>query len=126
MCGNDLSCHAFFNLRENSERSEFEMEFALISLLTTIGGIILYLIMGAAVKAPGSLLQAKFAQLGTLTNYTYSQIFAKCGNPSSVSSTVDKDGNKITIRQWISTGYHIVLLFDENDNCLGISSETKV
>lgn len=102
------------------------MEFALISILTTIGSIILYLIIGCVVKVPGTLLQTKFLQLGTLTNYTYSQIVEKCGNPSSVSSTVDKDGNKITLRQWMSAGYHIVLLFDENEKCLGVSSETKV
>ncbi len=102
------------------------MEFMLISIVTTVGGIILYLIISAVVRTPGSVLQMKFAQLGTLTDYTYSQIVEKCGNPSSVSSTVDKNGNKITIRQWMSTGYHIVLLFDENEKCLGVSTETKV
>lgn len=102
------------------------MEFMLISIGTTIGGIILYLIISAVVRAPGNVLQVKFTQLGTLTDYTYSQIVEKCGKPSSVSSTVDKDGNKITIRQWMSAGYNIVLLFDENEKCLGVSSETKV
>lgn len=102
------------------------MEFLLISLGTTIGGIILYLITSAVVKAPGNVLAVKFANLGTLTNYTYSQIIAKCGNPNSVSTTTDKEGNTVKIGQWMSTGYHIVLLFDANDKCLGVSSETKV
>ena len=43
------------------------MEFALISILTTVGGIILYLIMGAAVKAPGKVLASKFASLGNMS-----------------------------------------------------------
>ena len=102
------------------------MEFFLISIGTTIGGIILYGIISALVKAPGNVLNNKFANLGTLTNYTYSQIVARCGNPSSVSTTVNSEGKRVKIAQWMSTGYHIVLLFDENDKCLGISSETKV
>ena len=39
------------------------MEFLLISLGTTIGGIILYLITSAVVKAPGNVLAVKFAKL---------------------------------------------------------------
>ena len=102
------------------------MEFLLISIGTTVAGFILYLITSAVVRAPGSVMAVKFANLGTLTNYTYSQIVEKCGNPSSVSTTTDKQGNYVKIGQWMSTGYHIVLLFDENDKCLGVSSETKV
>ena len=102
------------------------MSFIWISIITTIGGLILYAIISAGVKAPGNLLQTRFQSLGDLRNYTYSQIAERCGSASSTSASTDKDGHKITIRQWISTGYHIVLLFDENEKCLGVSSETKV
>ena len=102
------------------------MDFALISILTTVGGILLYLIMGAAVKAPGSLLATKFASLGDMSGKTYAEIKSVVGTENSVSYTTDVDGKVITIRQWISTGYHIVLLFDCNDNFIGISSETAV
>lgn len=103
------------------------MLWAILSFFGTfVIALIFHGITGAVVKAPGDILQVKFASLGTLTDYNYEQIKTKCGTPSSVSSTVDKDGNKVTIRQWMATGYHIVLLFDENDKCLGISSETKV
>ncbi len=104
----------------------FDGEFILISLGTTIAGFILYAITSAAVKAPGALLNTKFANLGVLQGKTFAEISSAVGTPNSVSATVGENGEKITIRQWISTGYHIVLLFDENDVCLGISSETSV
>lgn len=102
------------------------MEFFLISILTTVGGIILYLIMGAVVKAPGNLLATKFASLGDMSGKTYSEIKSVVGTESSISTTVNDAGEVIKIRQWMSTGYHITLLFDSSDNFICISSETKV
>ena len=102
------------------------MEFALISILTTVAGIILYLIMGAAVKAPGKVLASKFASLGNMSGKTYAEIKSVVGPENSVSHTTNDDGEVITIRQWMATGYHIVLLFDSDDNFIGISSETAV
>jgi len=102
------------------------MEFFLISILTTIGGIILYAMMGAVVKAPGSLLATKFASLGDMSGKTYEEIKKVVGAENSISTTVNDAGEVIKIRQWISTGYHITILFDSNDNFIGISSETKV
>ena len=91
-------------------------------VLPIVGGLILYLIIHAVVRAPGSSLQSKFVKLGTLKGKTLQEITAACGQPNSISATAD--GKKV--RQWMATGYHIVLLFDENDICLGVSSETKV
>ncbi len=102
------------------------MEYFLISVGTFVGGLILYAIMRSLVRAPGNALQSKFVQLGTVAGKTYDEIQIIAGTPNSVSVQTDENGNKITVRQWISTGYHIVLLFDENDVCLGISSETSV
>lgn len=103
------------------------METILMFVGTSILGLIGYLIMSAFVKAPGKLLQQKFALLtkdtnGTIAGKSLAEIVKVCGNPSSVSPM----GNGTTLRQWISTGYHLALLFDENDICLGISSETSV
>lgn len=103
------------------------MEFLLISIGTSILGLIGYLIMGAMVKAPGAVKQAQFANLtkdtnGVIAGKTYDQIVAACGAPTSVSPV--GDGNKLC--QWMATGYHIALLFDENNVCLGISHEAKV
>ena len=85
-------------------------------------GAILYSIIATFVKAPGRALQKKFINLGILKGKTLSEITTACGNPNSISSR--NDGVKIY--QWFATGYHIVLLFDENNICLGVSSETKV
>ena len=103
------------------------MEFLLISIGTSILGLIGYLFMGALVRAPGVAKQAQFANLtkdtnGVIAGKTYNEIVAACGAPSSVYPTVD--GNKLC--QWMATGYHIALLSDENNVCLGISHEAKV
>ena len=102
------------------------MEFFLISVLTTIGGIILYAIMGAIVKAPGNVLAVKFQSLGDMSGKSYEDIKKVVGVENSISTTVNEAGEVIKIRQWISTGYHITLLFDGNDNFICISNETKV
>ena len=97
-------------------------DFWYIWVLPAVGGLLWWIISSAMVKAPGALLQQKFANLGVLKGKTLSEIQTACGAPSSIS--VGSDGVKIY--QWMATSYHIVLLFDENDICLGISSETKV
>lgn len=102
------------------------MEFALISILTTVGGIILYFIMGAIAKAPGKVLASKFALLGNMSGKTYNEIKKVVGVENAVSRKTTDDGQVVTIRQWMATGYHIVLLFDSEDNFIGISSETSV
>ena len=102
------------------------MEFFLVSILTTVGGIILYAIIGAVVKAPGNVLAVKFRSLGDMSGKTYTEIKNVVGVENSISTTTNDAGETIKIRQWISTGYHITLLFDSNDNFICISSETKV
>ena len=98
------------------------MEF----IAPVIGGLVLYFIISMVVKAPGAGLQSQFVALGTLKGKSYSEIVKAVGNPSSISNKTNDDGEPIKIVQWIATGYHIVLLFDNNDICLGVSSETKV
>lgn len=90
-------------------------------ILSFIGGIILFLILGAAVRIPGNTLRQKFVALGTLKGKTFTEIKNACGAPSSVSSMA----NGKTLRQWMATGYHIALIFDENDVCQGVSHEAK-
>lgn len=101
--------------------------FLYIWVLPIVGGLLLYLINSAAVKAPGATLQNKFAQLtkdtgGVIKDKTLSEITAVCGQPSAVTAM----GDGTVLRQWQATSYHIALLFDEDDVCLGISSEIKV
>ena len=92
-----------------------------------IGGLILYLITSATVRAPGAVLQTKFANLtkdtgGVIAGKTYDEIVAACGAPSAVSSVAT--GEKLC--QWMATGYHIALIFDENNVCQGVSHEANV
>ena len=103
------------------------MDMAMIYILPFIGGLILYLIIHALVRAPGNLLANKFAMLtkdtnGAIAGKTYDEIVAACGAPSSRSPM----GDGKTLCQWMSTGYHLALLFDENNVCLGVSHEAKV
>lgn len=99
----------------------------LMFLGTSVLGLIGYLIMSALVRAPGAVLQTKFANLtketnGVIAGKTYDEIVAACGAPSAVSPT--GTGGKVC--QWMATGYHIALLFDENNICSGVSHEAKV
>ena len=98
------------------------MEFVIL-FLTLMGGVIIYAIIAVCTVSPGKKLHQNMVSLGTLTGKTYDEIVEVCGEANSVSTTT-KNRKRIIIRQWITTGYHIVLLFDKNDICLGVSSET--
>lgn len=98
------------------------MDFWYIWVLPIVGGLFWYFITSATVKAPGSILQNKFVKLGVLKGKTYDEIVAACGTPSSISPV----GDGIKLCQWMATSYHIALLFDENNICLGVSHEAKV
>ncbi len=101
---------------------DYTTYYILFSVLATIGGIIWYLITTMVVRAPGAVLNKKFVSLGTLSGKSYDEIAYVVGQPNAVSSV----GNGQVLRQWQATGYHIALVFDENDICLGISSEVNV
>lgn len=98
------------------------MEYLLYSIIPIIGGLIWFAISSAAVKAPGAALNQKFVSLGTLSGKSFNEIASVVGQPSAVSAM----GNGQILRQWQATSYHIALIFDENDICLGVSSEISV
>ena len=89
-------------------------------ILPLIGGIILYFIISVAVRSGGAMLNKKFVDLGVLKGKSYVEIEKAVGKPNSVSSA---KGGK-TIKQWIRTGYHIALIFDEKDICEGVSHQS--
>ncbi len=101
------------------------MDFILLSIGTTIGGLILFAITSAFVSAPGAVLQNKFVQLGDMTGKSFYHISAAVGPPTSVSNIVSADGMPITVRQWMATGYHISLIFDQNDIFIGINHQSQ-
>jgi hypothetical protein len=96
---------------------------ALIYLVgALIAGLILFVVIGALVRAPGKVLQQKFVRLGTLKGKTRVAIVAVVGPPSAQSGT--PDGGQLL--QWMATGYHIALIFDANGICQGVSHEAVV
>ena len=97
------------------------MDTAGAAIMPFIGGIILFVIIAVLVRMPGNALRNKFVALGTLKGKTFSEIQDACGEPSSISSM----SNGRTLRQWMATGYHIALIFDEKEICQGVSHEAK-
>ena len=99
---------------------------SLLPILSIFGGIFMFVLIIFLVRLPGVNLTNKFAKMGVLVGKTYREITNIVGQENSKSFIVDENGNPITVRQWMRTGCHIVLLFDANDVCLGLSSQTNV
>lgn len=93
-------------------------DFIPMLLMTFVGGFILYAITRVVVRAPGVSLQRKFRKLGKLKGQHIATICAAVGQPNARS--VAGDGRIVC--QWISTGYHISLIFTDNI-CDGVSHE---
>lgn len=96
--------------------------------LIIIGGIVLFIlfivmyILQLIDSTGGTRLQKKFVKLGNLKGLHYEQIVDEVGKPNAISDM--QNGQHLV--QWITTSYHIALIFDKNDVCLGISSQTSV
>ena len=90
-------------------------------ILPFVGGLILFFLMGFIIRLNGVLLNKKFVDLGTLKGKKYSEIEKVVGKPNAVSTA--KNGK--IVRQWMRTGFHIALIFDENDVCEGVSHQSN-
>ncbi len=97
------------------------MEGILYTIGPIIAGLIGYILIEFFVTMPGRIMQKNFLSLGTLTGKSYNEICEICGAASSVSYI---NGKKLC--QWMATGYHVALMFDENDICEGVTHETAV
>lgn len=86
-----------------------------------IGGLLMFLFIAVLVRLPGAALSKKFVSLGVLKGKTKAEIIAVAGKPRAISAAA---GGK-TVLQWLATGYHIALIFDENDVCEGISHNSR-
>jgi hypothetical protein len=91
-------------------------------ILPLIGGLVLWLVIGAAVRSPGKALQRKFVSLGNMKGKSLSEISAVVGSPNAISAR--SDGG--SLRQWQATGYHIALIFDAENICQGITHQASV
>lgn len=83
-----------------------------------LGAIALYFFVGFLVKIPGMNLQSKFTSLGDLQGKTMDEIVAVVGPPNALSGAPDGK----TVCQWMATGFHIVLLFNDKV-CEGITHQ---
>lgn len=100
----------------------FEEYIIIMFIVTVCGGLVMYWITSAAVRAPGRALQTKFVSIGVLKGKKKEDIIAVVGSPNSISAA--PDGGQLL--QWISTGYHIAIVFDANGICQGVTHETSV
>jgi len=67
----------------------------------------------------GQRLASKFASAGTLKGKSKEDIIKAVGPPNAISGAA----NGGQILQWLSGGYHIVLLFDAGGICRGVIHE---
>ena len=88
-------------------------------------GLLGYIVIAFFVRAPGRSLQQKFIKLGNFAGMTYEEISKNVGPCNSESPQVTKDGETIIVRQWISTGYHISLIFKDGI-CIAKNHESSV
>jgi len=86
-------------------------------IATSVVGFVLYLVTQFFVTLPGNLLGNKFRSLGVIRGKHINDIVRVVGSPTSVSWNGDEQ-----VMQWMATGYHIVLVF-QNDICQGVTHE---
>ena len=92
----------------------------MVFILLLVGGLVLFFIIRAVVRAPGGLLRQKFVGFGTLKGHSEADIVAIVGNPQARSTV--PGGN---VLQWQATGYRIALGFDPNGICTGVTHEFR-
>jgi len=96
------------------------MDYAYV-VFPLIAGIGLCALIWGMIRMPGSNLQNKFVRMGRLKDRTYSEICSFVGLPNAISSRAEGKAC-----QWIKPGYHIVLIFDKDDICQGVTRQTSV
>ena len=102
------------------------MDAMLYAVLPILGGLLLFAIISLAVKSPARRLQQNFVKLGNMTGMTYAEISAAVGPANTDSPQVGADGEQVTVKQWIKPGYHIALIFDKDNRCIGKTHEAAV
>ena len=84
-----------------------------------IGGLILFAVIRAGVRAPGVSLQNRMAALGPLAGKTIAEIAeAVRTQPSSVSTNAAG-----TLAQWQASGYHIAMQFGPDGKFVRITHQ---
>ncbi len=75
----------------------------------------------------GEVLRERFVKLGTLTGRTAQEIIRAVGPCSKIESChiTDRDDAPGYLYTWQSRAYTIVLLFDVNRVCIGVTKEVS-
>ena len=89
--------------------------------ITICFGLLGAVVINFLVTIPGKNLRRKFEKLGELKGKKLNDIISVVGSPNSVSAKVNDEGESVTVCQWLVSGFHIVLVFDKDEECLGIS-----
>lgn len=104
-------------------------DFSVIPIIIglCIGAFIGYFIAGL-ISAKSTILQENFQKLGDLRGRTLSEIEENVGVHNSFKSCTITDRNNTPgyLYTWIERNYVITLLFDADNKCLGVNSETKI
>lgn len=86
--------------------------------LPLVGGLGLYLVIRALVRAPGRALAGRFARAGVLKGRTEADVVAAVGQPSARSALTSG-----YLLQWQATGCHVALQFDAAGVCEGVTHQ---
>lgn len=89
-------------------------------VVALLGGFILFVVIGALVRASGNSLARRFDSLGDLRGMNVHDIIRVVGNPQAESQMA----NGTRLIQWQVTGCHVALLF-AGDECLGITHQSR-
>jgi hypothetical protein len=83
-----------------------------IGLFPFVLGLVIYLGVMAGTEVPAMVMRRKFRKLGEVEGRNRLEILSVVGQPHSETT----DGEGKTLCQWITSGYHVALLFD-GDRC---------
>ncbi len=101
--------------------------FWYILVILLVCGILLRIINNIKATLPGKKLQHNFKKLtadtnGIIEGKQLKEVEGICGVPNVIT----KLDNGQTLCFWHAAGYHIALIFNEKDVCIGINSEMKI
>lgn len=90
------------------------------------GGIFIGYFVAGLVGAKSTILQQNFKSLGDLRGKSYDEIAGSVGSHTNYQSTkiTDRDNAPGHLYTWVENQYAITLLFDADNNCIGVTNET--
>lgn len=90
------------------------------------GGIFVGYFIAGLIGAKSTILQQNFKSLGDLRGKSLDEITSAVGAYSNYQSTVISDRNNAPghLYTWYENQYSITLLFDADNNCVGVTNET--